>query len=74
MISIYIYCWWVEDVSFQSPLVDSCIHTHTELWKGLILKPEPGRSPKSQAQTRLELDLGPKVKSTDGVKICATVE
>jgi len=31
MISIYFYCWWVEDVSFQSPLVGPCLHTHTEL-------------------------------------------
>jgi len=31
MISIYFCCWWVEDVSFQSPLVGPCIHTHTEL-------------------------------------------
>ena len=31
MISICIYCWWMEDVSFQFPLVDPCIHTHREL-------------------------------------------
>jgi len=40
MISLYIYCWWEEDVSFQSPLGGPCIYTHTELQKGLILKPE----------------------------------
>jgi len=57
MISSYIYCWWVEDASLKSPFVGPCIHTHTELWKGLILKPEIGRSPKSQARTRLEPDI-----------------
>ena len=31
LISIYCYCWWVEDVSYQSPLVGPCIHTHIEL-------------------------------------------
>jgi len=31
MTSIYIYCWWVEDVSFQSPRVDPYLYTHTEL-------------------------------------------
>ena len=46
MISIYIYCCWVENVSFQSPLVEPCIHTHTELYKGLIF----------EARTRLEPD------------------
>jgi len=35
----------VEDVFFQSPLVGPCLHTHTELEKGLILKPETGPSP-----------------------------
>jgi len=50
MISTYFYCWRVEDVpSFQFPLVGPCLQTHTELQKGLILKPEPGPSPKSQA-------------------------
>jgi len=28
LISIYFYCWWVEDVSSQSPLVGPYIHTH----------------------------------------------
>ena len=48
MISFYFYCWWVEDVSFQSPLVGPCIHTHIELYKGLTFKPEaaPGRNHK----------------------------
>jgi len=23
--TIYFYCWWVEDVSFQSPLVSPCM-------------------------------------------------
>jgi len=57
MISIYFYCLWVEEVSFQSPLVGPCMHTHTELQKGLILKPEPGPGPKSQARTRIEPDI-----------------
>ena len=57
MISTYFYCWWVEDVSFQSPLVGPCKHTQAELWNGLILKPKPDTSPKSQAQTGLELDI-----------------
>jgi len=38
------------------------------------LKPEPGPSPKSQAQTQhlfLKPDLGPKAKFTECVKICA---
>jgi len=42
--------------SFQSPLVGPCLHTHTEFKKGLILKPERGPSPKSQARTRFEPD------------------
>ena len=53
-ISIHFYCWWLQDVSFQSPLDGPCLHTQTELYKGLILKPEPDPSPKSQAQTRLQ--------------------
>jgi len=71
MISIYFYCWWVQDVSFQSTLVVSCIHTHTELWKGLILTPEPGSSPTCIFETRC---TGLKVKFTEGVKICAIAE
>jgi len=31
MISIYFYCWWVEDVTFQSPFDGPCIHTHIVL-------------------------------------------
>jgi len=31
MISIYIYSWWVEDVSFQSTRVVPCIRTNTGL-------------------------------------------
>ena len=23
--TIYFYCWWVEDLSFQSPFVSSCM-------------------------------------------------
>jgi len=46
----------MEDVSFQSPLVP-CIHSHTELQKDLIMKPEPGPSPKSQTRTLLEPDI-----------------
>jgi len=67
----------VEEVSFQTPLVAPCIHTHTELQKDLILEPEPGPSPKSQAQTRhlfLKSDLGLKAKFTERVKTCATAE
>jgi len=30
----------MEDVSFQPPHVDPCLHTHTDLQKGLILKLE----------------------------------
>jgi len=47
----------VEDVSFQSPFVGPCLHTYTELLKGLIWKPEPGPSPKSQARSRLGTDI-----------------
>jgi len=56
MISVYFNYWCMEDVSFQSLLDGPCIHTYRELYKGLILKPEPGLSPKSQARTRLEPD------------------
>jgi len=56
MISIYFYCWWVEE-SFQSLLVLSCLNANTELQKGLIFKPEPGPIPKYQARTRLEPDI-----------------
>jgi len=28
VISICFYCWWVEDASFHSPIVGSCINTH----------------------------------------------
>ena len=66
---------------FQSPLVGPCLHTHTELQKGHMLKPEPGASPKSQDRTRIESDilflkpnLGLKAKFTEGVKICAIAE
>jgi len=41
VISIYFYCWWMEDVSFQTPLAIPCKHSHTKLQKNLILKPEP---------------------------------
>ena len=57
------------------------IHTHTELKKGLILKPEPDPIPKLQARTRLvpdilflKPDLGLKAKLTERVKICATAK
>ena len=75
MISICFYCWWVEDISYQSPVVGPCIHTHAELQKGLILKPEPSPSPKPQARHLfLKPYLGLKAKFTEGVKICATAE
>jgi len=41
---------------FNLPLLAPA-YTHTELQKGLILKPEPGRNPKTQARTRLEPEI-----------------
>jgi len=74
MISIYFYCWWVDVVSFQSPLVAPCIHTHTELQMGLIFKPESSPNTAGAQHLFLKPVLGPKTKFTEGVKICATVE
>jgi len=42
---------------FNLPLFGPCLHTHTELENGLILKPEPVPSPKSQARTGFEPDI-----------------
>jgi len=65
----------MEDVLFQSLLVAPHIHTHTELEKGLILKPEPGPSSKSQARhLLLKPNLISNAKFTVEVKICATAE
>ena len=74
MISIYFYCRWAEDESFQSPLVAPCIHTHTELQKGLILKPEPSPNTAGAWHLLLKPDLCLKAKFTEGVEICATAE
>jgi len=52
MISIYFYCWWVEDVSFQSPLVGPCLHTHTDYKRASFRSLNPAR-----ARTRLEPDI-----------------
>jgi len=57
MISIYFYCWWVKDASFQSLLVGPYLDAHTELQKGLIFKTELAPIPKYQARTRLEPDI-----------------
>jgi len=46
MISIYCYCWWVEDVSFQSPLVGPYINTHRVV-----------KGPHFEAWTRPEPDI-----------------
>jgi len=64
----------MEDVSFQPPLVVFCIHTHTELQKSLILKPEPRPNTVGARHLFLKPELGPKTKFTEGVKICATAE
>jgi len=41
MISLYIYCWWVEDVSFQSSLVGPCIHTRVLRGLKLFVRTRP---------------------------------
>jgi len=74
MISIYFYRRLVEDVSFQPLLIAYCIHTHTELQKGLILKPEPSPNTAGSRKLVLKPEFGLKAKLTEGVKICATVE
>ena len=74
MISIYFYCWWLEDASFQSLLVGPCLDAHTELQNGLIFKPEPGPSPYAARARHLFLkpELGLKAIFTEGVQIFAT--
>jgi len=56
VISIYFYCWWMEDVSFQTPFLPPP-YIATQLQKDVILKPESRPSPKSQTRTRLEPDI-----------------
>jgi len=46
----------MEGVSFQTLLLPRA-YIAAQLQKDVILKPEPGRSPKSQTRTRLEPDI-----------------
>jgi len=71
-ISIYIYCWCVEDVSFQSPLIGSAyIPTqslkgpHFEVWTGPELE-----TPQTQ-HSFLKHDFGTNAIFFEGVKITA---
>jgi len=56
------------ELSFQSPLIGPCLHTHTALEKGLILKPEiTTPNPARGRHLFLKPDLGQKPKFTEGV-------
>ena len=66
-------CWWVENVSFQSPLIGPCLHIHSfgkgphfEAWT----RPEPEITSPNPARGRhlfWKPNLGLKVKFTEGV-------
>ena len=74
MISISIYCWCVDDATFQSPLLaPAYIPTqglkgpHFETWTW----PEPEITNTNPAQARhlfLKPDSGPNAKFTEGVR------
>ena len=80
VISIYFYCWLVEDVSFQTPLLppayiptQSCKRTSfvsLNPARARNHKPEPGSSPTFIFEARFR----PESQFIGEVKICATAK